>query len=162
VFVRDLLLGTTTLVSRNAIGASASGNSAGWSISADGRFVAFSSAASDLPGDDGDGWTDAFVADLVSGTIELVSAGDAPAPAAGLDVVAQALSADGRHVLLEASGAGLIGGDTDAASDVFLYDRQLGQTTCMSVDDSGAEIAGNCEQSSMSADAKVIGFSESF
>ena len=74
VFVRDLQIGTTTLVSVNHFG-TASGNSASGNplMSSDGRFVAFSSFASDLVANDTNGTTDVFVRDLQMGTTTLVS-----------------------------------------------------------------------------------------
>ena len=75
VFVRDLQLGTTTLVSINRFGTGSGNGSSGWlsAISADGRFVAFSSLASDLVANDTNGTDDVFVRDLQLGTTTLVS-----------------------------------------------------------------------------------------
>jgi WD40-like Beta Propeller Repeat len=73
VFVRDLKTGTTTLVSVNRAGTD-SGNgrsAAGFSFSADGRFVAFASEASDLVATDTNGQGDVFVRDLKTGTTTL-------------------------------------------------------------------------------------------
>ncbi|MGI8875285.1 MAG: TolB family protein, partial [Egibacteraceae bacterium] len=74
VFVRDLVTGTTTLVSANPSGDAGDGASFDPTISADGRTVAFSSEATDLTGDpDANGATDVFARDLVTGATGLVS-----------------------------------------------------------------------------------------
>ena len=73
VFVRDLHTSTTTLVSRTTGAAGVKGNGDWPSISADGRFVAFESEASNLSSDDGDTTGDVFVRDLRANTTTLVS-----------------------------------------------------------------------------------------
>src|SRR5690606_196143 len=73
VFVRDLLLGTTVRASVSSSGEQADGASREPSISADGRFVAFSSVATNLVGGDTNGREDVFVRDLVLGTTTRVS-----------------------------------------------------------------------------------------
>ncbi len=73
VFVRDLQTGTTTLVSINRTGTGSNGGSSDPVISADDRFVAFLSDASDLVANDTNNTTDMFVRDLQTGTTTLVS-----------------------------------------------------------------------------------------
>src|SRR5256884_5516767 len=74
VFVRDRAAGKTILVSVNRDGTrSGNGASLAASVSADGRFVAFESSASDLVANDTNNAQDIFVRDLVAGTTTLVS-----------------------------------------------------------------------------------------
>jgi hypothetical protein len=73
VFVRDRQNGTTERVSVDSSGAQANDQSAGPAISADGRYVAFHSLASNLVGGDTNGTYDIFVRDRQSGTTERVS-----------------------------------------------------------------------------------------
>ncbi len=73
IFVRDLQLGTTTRVNIGPAGGQANGFSAEPSISADGRYVAFSSIASNLVSGDTNGSSDVFVRDLQLGTTTRVS-----------------------------------------------------------------------------------------
>jgi len=102
--VRDLRAGTTTLVSINRAGAAGgNGNSGGAVMSADGRFVAFSSDANDLVANDTNGGTDVFVRDLQAGTTTLVSvnragtdSGRGITPEPGLLSFYPVMSADGR------------------------------------------------------------------
>lgn len=68
VFVRSLASGTVTRVSVTATGAEANGDSDAPQISADGRYVAFTSLAGDLVARDTNGVADVFVRDLVKKT----------------------------------------------------------------------------------------------
>jgi RTX calcium-binding nonapeptide repeat (4 copies) len=86
VFVRDLQAGTTTLVSRAAGAAGGKGNSFSFeaAVSADGRFVAFSSLASNLHPDDGDNTQDVFRREVLGGPPQQPPAEQPPAgPPAG-------------------------------------------------------------------------------
>ena len=80
VFVRDLVNGTTLLVSINTNGVSGNDVSQGSTMTPDGRFVAFGSAASDLVPGDTNGIADIFVRDLQTGVTTLVSAGAMASP----------------------------------------------------------------------------------
>ena len=79
VFVRDMVAGVTRVVSLNRGGFGSNGSSYGVRMSADGRYVAFLSSASDLVPGDADGGEDIFVRDLATGTTTLV------APTSSLD-----------------------------------------------------------------------------
>ena len=73
VFVRDLATGTTTLVSTGLNGLPANNDSDDASISADGRYVAFGSLASNLVAGDTNSFSDVFVRDLETGTTTRLS-----------------------------------------------------------------------------------------
>jgi TolB protein len=116
VFVRDLAANTTILVSRATGPAGAKGDAPSFSpeISADGRFVAFSSDAQNLSGADNDEAIDVFVRDLASNTTMLVSRASGPAGAGGDSGSSNALmSADGRFVAFASSATNLSAEDTD-------------------------------------------------
>ena len=102
VFVHDRVTGTTERVSVASDGTEANDDSisGGSVISADGRFVAFQSFASNLVAGDTNGANDVFVHDRVTGTTELVSVASDGTEAEGLysDSYAPSISADGRHV----------------------------------------------------------------
>jgi Ca2+-binding RTX toxin-like protein len=125
VFVRDLQANTTTLASRAAGPAGAKGNqsSAEPAISADGRFVAFRSWASNLHPDDGDTIQDVFVRDLQANTTTLASRAAGPAGAKGNDrSVDPAISADGRFLAFVSGASNLHPDDGDGRLDVFRRD----------------------------------------
>ncbi len=91
-------------------------------ISADGRFVAFHSDATNLVAGDTNGATDVFVHDLQTGTTERVSVDSAGDEAnAGSD--RPSIDADGGFVAFESSASNLVAGDTNDAPDVFVHER---------------------------------------
>jgi Tol biopolymer transport system component len=75
IFIRDVVNGTTTLVSVNTNGLSGNGNSHASALTPDGRFVVFVSAAADLVPNDTNGISDIFVRDLQFGTTTRLSPG---------------------------------------------------------------------------------------
>jgi Tol biopolymer transport system component len=132
VFRLDRQTNAVLLVSRN--GSDGVGNAASTSpaISADGRLVAFASAASDLVPGDTNGSTDVFVRDLDASTTErssVTTAGAQVSAAAALP----ALSPDGRFVAF-GGGDGFVPGDNDGRFDIFVRDRVAGTTTWASPD----------------------------
>src|SRR5262245_43107720 len=137
LFVRDLLAGTTERVSLDSGGVEANGESYEAVLSADGRFVAFRSIASNLVPGDTNAKYDVFVRDLLTGVTERVSV-DSGSCEADDDSIRPAISADGRYVAFESRATTLVAGDTNMAVDVFVRDRQLGTTVRVSVDSGGA------------------------
>jgi Tol biopolymer transport system component len=128
LFVRDRQTGTTHLVAGSATSAGevTDGGTAAGAITADGRFVLFLSASTDvLPGPPDFGFeADCFVADRTAGTVELVTHHPANLsdPDGGL-ARCVGLAANGRYVLLETVGLTATGNDPAFAIDVFRYDR---------------------------------------
>ena len=133
IFVRDLQSSTTILVNRATAGTPADGDSGRFSISADGRFIAFSSSADNLSTEDDDGVEDVFVRDLVANTTTYVSraSGVAGAPGDG-GSVGPSISADGRFVAFESDADSLSPQDENSVTDVFVRDLQAGTTTYVS------------------------------
>jgi Tol biopolymer transport system component len=157
-FVRDLVRGTTRRVSVGIGGAQAeSGGSAWCAISADGHVIAFGSGATNLVPDDTNGVTDVFVRDLTSGVTERVSVGTGGQQGDQFSF-SPALSADGRYVAFTSYASTLVGGDTNAASDVFLHDRMKGTTRRVSVGPGYRQADGPSDNASISADGRYIAF----
>ncbi len=140
VFVRDRRLGTTRRVSVSSNGHQANGTSGELAMSADGRFVAFSSDASNLVPGDTNTQTDVFVRDRELGTTRRVSVSSAEDP--GNDGSQDpAISAGGRYVVFSSYASNLVPGDTNTQYDVFVRDRKLGTTRLVNV--SSTEHPGN-------------------
>ncbi len=139
VFLRDLQTATTILVSRNRLG-TGSGNSTSdqLAISADGRYVAFTSFASDLVANDLNQGRDVFLFDRVTGVNTLVSAsrtGTGPGSHASEQ---PSLSANGRFVAFESSATNLVANDFNGTqTDVFVRDVVAGTTVLASIDCAG-------------------------
>jgi Tol biopolymer transport system component len=123
VFIRDLKTNLTTLVSRGQgkRGAAGSGDSSSPAISADGRYVAFESYASNLGPADNSTIPDVFVRDMRSGRVYLASRADGNGAAANAPSANPAISADGRFVAFDSRGSNLSPADTLHATSVFRY-----------------------------------------
>jgi Tol biopolymer transport system component len=160
VFIRDRTSGTTELVSSATDGTQGNGDTIYPSISADGRYVAFESDASNLlaaPALDSNGCSDVFVRDLVMNTVERVSVATSGAEAdAGSH--SPAISADGRFVAFWSYASNLIPMDNNGTLDVFVRDRLLGTTECVSVDPTGVPGNSDSSISSISGDGRFVAF----
>jgi Tol biopolymer transport system component len=130
VFVRDVLNGTTTLVSVNQSGAgSGNGSSTSPVISADGRYVAFLSAATDLVTNDTNGVVDVFVRDLQTGTTALVSIRADGVTGGNGNSDAPAMTPDGRQVVFVSKATNLVAGVTNSQGEIYVRDLGAGTTT---------------------------------
>lgn len=186
-FVRDRLLGTTTRLSLPAPGVPPSAGVdlllssaiiqtstvSTVSLSADGRFIAFSSPRSDLVQGDTNGALgyDVFVADRDGdrngffdepGTIvvERVSISSSGEPANGASAE-PAISADGRFVAFTSDADNLVPNDFNERADVFLHDRQDGATVLVSIDLDGRPMPEWSWHPSISADGRYVAFAGS-
>ena len=118
VFVHDRRTGVTERVSLSAAGAQLSGASDQVTISGSGRYVGFRSGAADAVPGDTDDTDDVFVRDRTAGTTTRVSVATGGARAGGPSR-RPSISADGRAVAFVSSAPDLVGGDSNAADDVF-------------------------------------------
>jgi hypothetical protein len=165
VFVHDRQTGVTERVSVNSAGNQGNGNSHFPSINADGRYVAFESAASNLVDGDTNAVADVFVHDRQTGVTERVSTDSAAAQANGVSclmyeyaVHCAAISADGRYVAFHSDASNLVDGDTNGRRDVFVHDRQTGVTERVSVDTAGNQAGGSSHYPAISADGRYVAF----
>lgn len=175
IFVHDRTTGQTTYVSAALGGAQANGQSMQPSISADGRFVAFSSFASNLIVGDTNGVVDAFVHDRQTGQTTRVSvASDGTQGNSGSSWLGQpVLSADGRYVAFYSNASNLVSGDTNNnctgtvpplpggnlnCPDIFVKDRQTGATTLISRASDGVQGNHGSFSVSISSDGRYVAF----
>jgi Tol biopolymer transport system component len=158
IFVRDLVSGTSERVSVDSNGVQGNGESQTASLSADGRYVAFVSAASNLVVGDTNGLWDVFVRDRVSGTTERASVDSAGAQSNDL-CNAPVLSADGRHVAFHTAASNLVPGDTNGCADVFVHDRFTATTVRVSLDLNGVQGDHDSVAPAFSADGRFVAFS---
>lgn len=157
VFVRDLVEGTTGRVSVDTSGADANGHSLHPAISADGRFVAFDSSATDLVAGDGNGLVDVFVRDSASGTTVRVSQDQTGGDSNGGSYSAW-ITPDGGFVAFVSSASDLVSGDTNGISDVFVRDALAGSTVRASVDAAGSDPNGVSGYPALSGDGRLVSF----
>jgi fibronectin type 3 domain-containing protein len=154
VFLQDQTTGAVTLLSRGPGGA-ANGDSDQAVISADGRYVAFTSKASNLVPGDLNGKSDVFIEDLQTGTVLLVSTG---ANGQGNDdSFNPVLSADGRYVAFTSAASNLDPNKTDHAFDVFRKDMQTGEVRLVSTGPGGQGSASG-DGASISGDGRLVSF----
>jgi len=156
VFVRDLAAGTTTRVSVDSSGGQSNGDSLAGCLSADGRFVAFRSFASNLVPGDTNNAQDVFVHDNLTGRTSIIVA-DTNTSIYDYSV-GPSISADGRIVAFASEASTLVPGDTNGTYDVFVHDRATGQTTLVSVDSNGVQGDGPSRFPVVSADGRLVAF----
>ena len=149
--------GSTVRVSTATGGGEGNGSSFVPAISADGRYVAFYSDASNLVAGDTNGARDVFVRDLQTGETTRVSVSSSGAEANG-DSFAPVLSSDGRYIAFSSSASNLVDGDTNDANDIFVRDRQTNTTTRVSVGFDGSQANGGSDQPSLSGDGRLVAF----
>jgi Tol biopolymer transport system component len=141
VYVHDMQTGATQRVSVDSSGSQVNGDSFAPSISADGRFVAFTSLASDLAAGGVSGSRDIYVHDRQTGTTQRVGV-------TGSGVFGDdggfypSISPDGRYVGFNSKATNLVAGDTNGVTDAFVYDRETSSTERVSVNSSGAQANG--------------------
>ena len=157
VFVHDRVTGETTRVSVASDGTQAGGESVWPAISADGRYVAFHSWASNLIADDTNGTLDVFVHDRVTGETTRVSVASDGMQANGFSGFSK-LSADGRYVVFLSVASNLVAGDTNNFSDIFMHDRVTGETTRVSVASDGTQANAGSAEPAISADGRYVAF----
>ena len=123
VFVHDRNTGTTERVSISTAGAQANNESFSPAVSADGRFVAFQSDATNLVLFDTNANSDIFVRDRTAGVTERVSLASDGTQGNG-DCIFAAISSNGRFVAFTSEANNLVAGDTNNKADIFIHDRQ--------------------------------------
>jgi Tol biopolymer transport system component len=160
IFVHDRQTGATTRVSVGIGGAQPNGNSRSPAISADGRYVAYTSGATNLAANDTNAADDIFVYDRQTGATTRISNAPGAVPSNGYSDLA-ALSADGRYVVFKSTASNLVAGDNNGAWDIFVHDRQTGATTRVSVGPGGAQANSDSNTPALSADGRYAAFESS-
>ncbi|MEQ1559989.1 MAG: hypothetical protein ABL933_13755 [Methyloglobulus sp.] len=137
-FGGSAMAGETTLVSTQSNGYSGNGNSMFPIISADGRYVAFTSAASNLVWGDKNGASDVFVHDLQTKKTTLISVAS-DGTQGNRSSFAPSISTDGRFVIFTSNSWNLVPNDNNVHGDVFVHDRQTKVTSRVSVSSTGQQ-----------------------
>jgi Tol biopolymer transport system component len=157
VFVLDRQSGHMTRVSVASDGTEGNGWSHRASISADGRYVAFESFASNLVPGDTNGRDDVFVHDRQTGQTTRVSVASDGTQGNGVSAT-PSISADGRFVVFNSTASNLVAGDTNGTNDVFVHDRQTGQTSLVSVASDGMQGNAGSFAPAISGDGRYVVF----
>ncbi|MEI2726652.1 MAG: hypothetical protein V9H26_24960 [Verrucomicrobiota bacterium] len=156
VFVRDLLTDTTILVSVSRTGTGGGdGNSFNPTISSNGQFIAFETAASNLVMNDTNGVNDVYVRDMVAQTTTLASVNTNGVAGDGVSKF-PVITSDGHQVAFESTSDDLVFADTNSLKDIFVRDLAASSTLMAS---KGVQTATNgFESPSISADGHWIAF----
>jgi Tol biopolymer transport system component len=159
LFVRNVDSGVTLLVTANPGGyGGGDGNSSYASITADGRYVVFSSDAANLVANDTNEVSDVFRRDLMHGTTELVSVASSGgvasasrnAPVAGASK--PVTTSNGRWIAFESASTEFVPGDTNTSRKVFVRDMETGMTLLASAE------ARRCWSASLTINASRVAF----
>ena len=154
-YVRNLKTGKVELVDKATDGTVGDGAARDPSISADGRFAAFSTSANNIPGSETNG-AQVFVRDLKRDKLTLVSQNDDGDPQEG-DAGYGHPSADGRYVAFQSTGANLPQGD-GVTHLIYLRDMRREKTTLISKAENGDPADGRSDYPSISLDSNWISF----
>lgn len=164
MYERDLTTGQIALVSIADDGTPANSGAQDCAVSADGRFVVFSSASSNLVSVNTNGTTQVFIHDMLTGKTSLVSVSDGGAPA-GFSVddnnTPLSISADGRYVVFGTNATNLVP-QTVNSDQEHLFQRDIlgGHTTQIDVDSIGTPLGGGSDytEASQSGDGRFVAF----
>jgi Tol biopolymer transport system component len=148
---------TTTRVSVGAGNVQGNNDSYRPRLSADGRYVVYTSDASNLVAGDTNGLADVFRTELATGTTIRVSVSSAGAQANGTGSYVPAISGNGRYITFESDASNLVTGDANNRSDIFVRDTLTNTTERVSVG-IGAESNGDSQFPVISRDGRYIAF----
>lgn len=155
IFVWDRVEGSATRVSVAADGGDPEGESESSSISADGRFVAFSSTATNLVSETVNSNRDVYFYDRLLTQTTLVSRRPGGVPTEGVSSH-PVISADGRHVAFASRDTGLVADDSNSSQDVFVCDLDSREIQRVSISTAGDEGSPGNGAPSISADGMVV------
>ena len=159
IFVRDLHTGQISLANVSSDGTQANRGTLydSFTISSEGRFVAFTSEARNLVVGDTNWERDVFVHDRETGVTERISVASDGTQANGQSVTV-GISADGRYVAFGSMADNLVAGDTNGCSDAFVHDRQTGRTYRISLAPDGTQGNDRSYARSISGNGRLIVF----
>src|SRR4051812_7054552 len=159
IFRKDLLTGVVVRVSTTSLGAETNNGSSNAEISADGRYVTFASAATNLVTGDTNLVTDLFRKDMQTGDVVRVSTA-LDGTQADSYTSASKLSADGHYLVFATQAATLVSGDTNLQTDIFRKDLTTGEVVRVSTASDGAQANNSSGEDtlSVSADGRYVLF----
>lgn len=159
VFVRDTLAASTVRVSVTASGTQGNGVSDQPSISANGRWVAFRSTATNLVPGDTNGKADIFLKDLWSGALTRVRVRADGSQATGGDSSRPTVGGDGTNIAFDSDATNLVANDANAKTDVFVRDLSgLGTTERVTVTSAESGLTAGGQIDDMTPDGRYVVF----
>ncbi|MEI7988029.1 MAG: hypothetical protein WCI88_03250 [Chloroflexota bacterium] len=157
IYLKDRDMGSMQLISNTSDGKPGNHNSYHPSISADGRFIVFSSQASNLTSADRNNYQDIFMYDNKNKETRLISTGLDDQPANG-DSLQPTISANGRFIVFASYASNLVEKDENGVMDVFVYDIIESKMSLVSKASDGKQGNFISDRPSISTDGRYIVF----
>jgi Ca2+-binding RTX toxin-like protein len=157
VFLYDREAQSLTIATRSGAGAQNSAYLQSTDLSADGRYLVFTSGDGPLAPGDSNGFNDILRRDNVTGEVVVVSTASDGTRGDGHAGVAT-ISADGRHVAFSSLASNLVAGDSNGKFDIFVKDMESGLTRRITAAPDGAEANGDSFWVDISANGQVLLF----
>jgi hypothetical protein len=157
LFVHDRQSRTTRRVSVDSGGRQGNNVSFGSKMNWDGRYILFESEASNLVAGDTNGFPDLFIHDQNTGQTDRISVDSAGQQGNSASEYAY-INRDGRYVTFISHASNLVEGDTNGVADIFVRDRQTGETSRVSVGSNGAQADQHSFCPSISDDGRYVSF----
>jgi Tol biopolymer transport system component len=157
VFIQEVTTGRIMCASRTHTGGESNLNSAETSLSFDGRYIVFTSQASNLVPGDTNRKADIFWYDTVAKKILRASV-SSKGVQANDDCHSPWVSGNGRFVVFYSAATNLVPNDTNKKADVFLFDVQTKKSIRVSVGPKGAQANGHSTMPYVSADGNLVAF----
>jgi len=155
-FIYDRVTGAIERVLGNG-GVQDDSGAAPTSISADGQYIAYYSAGTNLVSEDTNGVSDTFVYDRISQTSERVSISSSGDQGNGNSDYAS-MTPDGRFVAFASEASNLVADDTNGVRDIFVHDRLNDTTERVSVTSNGTQLNGASNIPTISDDGRYVAF----
>ena len=157
IFIHDRKKKKTKLVSVRSNGGQANGDSSRATVSANGRFVAFESLATNLVGGDDNDSRDVFVHDRKTKKTRRVSV-SSKGVEGDLGGNTPSISNDGRYIAFNSSSRNLVNGDSNNTGDVFVHDRIKKKTKRVGLLRNGSQIPFGASTVAISGDGRFVSF----
>ena len=162
VFRHDIQTGNTILVSKSTNGIQANDYPTGLSISADGRYVAFISEATNLVSNDTNNTFDVFKHDAQTGITTRVNVSSVGQQANAESLLYTDISENGRYIIFNSYATNLVSGDTNSNLDIFRHDSQTGETIRVNLNSGGQQASSSSNGiPTVSADGRYVVFRSS-
>ncbi len=157
IFIYDRQTDTMERISTASDGTESNGQSLWPSISADGRYVAYHSEASNLVIGDTNALPDSFLRDTYTDTTTRLSVSESGQQANGESIYAR-ISGDGSTVVYQSQATNLVSGTDEALERVYAWNRATGEVLLVSVNSSGQQAAGASYNAAASYTGDLIAF----
>ncbi|MDD5754864.1 MAG: hypothetical protein PHN45_08945, partial [Methylococcales bacterium] len=153
IYLKNTQTGDLTPISTNSYGEFADSNASNPSISGDGRYVVFQTAAANLTTDDKNSASDIFLKDTQTDALSLVAG-----KVGNGESLNAKISTDGHYVVFQSVASNFVSNDFNGAYDIYLQDLQTNTLKLISTNNLGVEGNHASYEPNLSANGSVIAF----